>query len=203
MNELLIATNNLNKRLELVSILKGQLTDVDILTLHQFPEFKPEQEKGKTFLENAEAKALYAAKKLKKLVLADDSGLVVPALDGEPGIFSARYAGEEASDKDNRNKLIEKLSLLNEEERKGYFECAIALATPEKVLKVTLGRSEGYLVTEARGGGGFGYDSLFVKYEYNKTFAELDGEVKNKISARGKALEKMRNCLLDTFLQNL
>ena len=168
-----------------------ELLDVDIFTLLDFPEYQPAEEIGMTFEENATLKALHAAKTLGKPVIADDSGLVVPALSGEPGIYSSRYAGQHASDKDNRVKLKEKLKPLRADERAGYFECSMALADPTGIIRCVRGTCEGFLVLEERGSQGFGYDPLFVKWDYGKTFAELEPEVKNRISHRRKAFDKL------------
>lgn len=189
--QLILATNNLHKILELKAILKPLLKKVDLLSLRDFPEYRPSEETGSTFLENAETKALNCAKALKSFVLADDSGLIIPALGGEPGIYSRRYAGEEASDKENREKLIEKLKTLPDHERTGYYECALCFANEEGVIKSSIGHSEGRLILEPKGGGGFGYDSIFLKYDYNKTIAELNEDTKNRISHRRKALDKL------------
>jgi XTP/dITP diphosphohydrolase len=185
-----LATTNLHKILELRGMLKP-LIKGDILSLRDFPYYTPPEETGASFEENASIKAGHAASTLGVIALADDSGLVVPALGGEPGIYSARYAGEDASDRENRLKLIEKLKTLKESERIGYFECTLALATPGKVVKTTIGYSEGRLLLEERGRSGFGYDSLFIKHEYSKTFAELDEATKSRISHRRKALDKL------------
>lgn len=189
--QLVLATTNLHKALELKSILKRRFPEVDIFSLRDFPEYKSTREDGLSFTENAETKALTAANALGCYVIADDSGLVVPALNGEPGIHSARYAGQGATDKDNCNKLIQKLKILPEESRSGYYECALCFATPGKILKTTLGKCEGSLLLEPRGNLGFGYDPLFMKYDYNKTMGELDPEIKNRISHRRKALDKL------------
>jgi len=192
--EIVIATTNLHKIMELRTMLKP-LVQVDILSLRDFPSYVPPEETGSTFEENAKIKALNAAKVLGKIVLADDSGLVVPALHGEPGVISARYAGENASDAENRSKLVDKLKKLKESERTGYFECVLALAKPDGIVKTCSGTCEGILLLEERGRNGFGYDSLFVKYDYGKTFAELDEATKNRISHRRKALDKLSNAL--------
>ena len=191
MIQLVIATTNLHKIREIRSILKLK-KNLDILTLHDFPEYIPPKETGKTFEENAFLKASHAALTLKKWSLADDSGLVIPALNNEPGIYSASYAGEKASAKDNRLKLLKNLEKINENDRIGFFVCALALASPEGgVKKQVKGICEGTITMGSRGGGGFGYDSLFLKNDYNKTFAELDEETKNRISHRRKALDKL------------
>ena len=187
---LVIATTNLHKLREYKAMLR-HLSGVDIYSLRDFPEYTPPPEEGKTFEEIAQTKASHAAKALGKLVIADDSGLVIPALGGQPGIYSNRYAGEGASDKENRTKLIQALSSLPEEERVGHFVCVIAIASPEGVEKCVTASVEGHLIDKERGGQGFGYDPLFIKHEYSKTYAELDEETKNRISHRKKALDKI------------
>ncbi len=195
MIQLVIATMNLHKIREMRSILSSK-KGLDILTLHDFSDYSPPSETGKTFEENAFLKASHAASFLKKWVLADDSGLVIPALNNEPGIYSARYAGEQASDKDNRLKLLKNLEKVDESKRIGFFVCALALASPEGgVQKQVKGICEGTITMTSRGGSGFGYDSLFLKNDYNKTFAELDEEIKNRISHRRKALDKLMSAL--------
>jgi XTP/dITP diphosphohydrolase len=189
--QLVLATENLHKIRELKSILKPLLKDVDIFSLKDFPPYEAPPETGKTFGENAILKAEAAAKHLGIYAIADDSGLVVPALGGRPGIYSRRYAGETCTEKESLDKLISELKNLREEERSGYFECAIAFASPEKLIKITAGFCEGSLIVEPRGRRGFGYDSIFIKYDYSKTLAEIEEEVKNRISHRRKALDKM------------
>lgn len=163
----------------------------DILSLKDFPDYTPPEESGSSFEENAKIKALDAAQKLKHFVLADDSGLVVPALNGEPGIFSARYAGIHASDSENREKLLTKLRSLPEEKRLGYYECCIVLASEQGLRKTASALCEGQLLDIPRGSRGFGYDSIFIKYDYGKTFAEIEDETKHRISHRRKAFDKL------------
>lgn len=195
MIDLVIASKNLHKIREIKFILKD-IKDLDIYSLNDFPDFKPPPETGNSFEENAKAKAIAAAKALNKRVLADDSGLVIPALDGAPGIYSARYAGENCSDKANRKKLIEELEKLPEHKRVGYFTSVMVLADENgNVEKCVHGYCEGTLLTEERGGNGFGYDSLFVKYDYNKSLAELKEDTKNKVSHRRRALDKLLTTL--------
>lgn len=183
----------MHKIRELREMLKSfkSLSRLDFVSLLNFQAYKPPEETGSSFKENAELKALDAATQLNHWVLADDSGLVVPSLKGEPGIYSARYAGQGASDADNRKKLLEKMEGLQEIQRAGYFECWLSLASPEGIKKSVCGICEGLVLTEERGRYGFGYDSLFIKYDYDKTFAELDEQTKNRISHRRKALEKL------------
>jgi len=162
-----------------------------LYSLHDFPDYKPPPEDGETFLENASIKALHASKALGKSVLADDSGLVVPALKGAPGVFSARFSREGATDAGNRKKLLEEMQSFDGEMRSAYFECCLVLANKEKVLKSVTGTCEGSLLKEERGGQGCGYDSLFLKEGYNQTFSEIQEDLKNRVSHRRKALDKM------------
>lgn len=188
--KLIIASRNVHKIREIRAMLKP-LGALDLYSLIDYPDYTPPPETGVTFEENATIKATDAAKSLNAYVIADDSGLVVPILNGHPGVRSARYAGEEASDRDNRKKLLEALSSHREEDRDAYYECCMVLASPEKIEKCVSARCEGRILESERGGQGFGYDSLFLKHEYNKTFAELEEEVKNRVSHRRKALDKL------------
>jgi XTP/dITP diphosphohydrolase len=188
--ELVIASTNIHKIREFRAMLKA-FPRFDLLSLCDFPQYVPPEETGQTFEENAVLKAVHAAKTLHRWVIADDSGLVVPALNGAPGVYSARYAGNNATDLDNRKKLLEQMKHLLEEDRSAYFECCIALASPTGIKKCTRGTCEGTLLSQERGGSGFGYDPLFVKHGYNKSFAELEESTKNRISHRRKALDKI------------
>lgn len=191
--ELVLASSNVHKIRELREMLKSYkgLQHLDILSLLNFPDYKAPPEDGATFKENVEIKALDAAKKLGKWVIADDSGLVIPALQGEPGVYSARYAGEEATDAENRQKLLKQMQGLQDIQRTGYFECWLSLASPEGIKKTVSGTCEGLILEEEKGRNGFGYDPLFIKHDYDKTFSELDEQTKNKISHRRKAVEKL------------
>lgn len=195
--EIVIATSNVHKIREFRDMLKPFL-HIDLLSLHQFPHYVTPEETGQTFQENAIIKAEHAAKLLNKWVLADDSGLVVPALGGEPGVYSRRYAGADATDAENRKKLLYAMQNLDHFKRSAYFECVLALASPEGLKKCVKGICEGYILSEERGRNGFGYDSLFVKNDYEKTFAEIEETTKNRISHRRKAFER-----LVAFLENL
>jgi XTP/dITP diphosphohydrolase len=188
--ELVIATTNTHKIREFKSILKVH-EKIDLRSLRDFPHYSPPEETGATFQENASLKALHAAKTLKRWVLADDSGLVVPTLGGLPGIQSARFAGKDGTDADNRKKLLELMQNLMQDDRHAFYECCLALASPAGVQKYVHGLVEGTLLTQERGGGGFGYDPLFVKEGYRKTFAELEEAIKNRISHRRKAIDKL------------
>ncbi len=187
---LVLATSNIHKIREFRAMLK-EVPNLDVLSLLDFPHYQLPEETGTTFEENAVLKATDAAAALKQWVLADDSGLVVPALSGNPGVYSARYAGKDATDADNRKKLLFEMQHLMDDDRQAYYECWITLASPEGVKKSVRGTCEGKILTAERGRGGFGYDPLFVKHEYSKTFAELEESVKNRISHRRKAFDKI------------
>lgn len=196
--EIVIASKNIHKIREYKDMFR-ELPNFDVLSLLDFPNYISKEEKGNSFRENAKEKALDAAKELNKLVLADDSGLIVPALNKEPGIYSARYAGKNATYADNRKKLLTNMENLRDEKRYAFFECHISLASPECLRKEVSAICEGMIMEKERGGGGFGYDSLFSKHGYNKTFAELDSFLKNKISHRRKAFDKMKPFLESLF----
>jgi XTP/dITP diphosphohydrolase len=188
--QLVIASRNVHKIRELRAMLKPYKF-LDILSLLDFPHYEPLAETGNTFEENAVQKAVHAAKTLNRWTLADDTGLVVPALQGAPGVYSARYAGETATDPENRKKLLAEMKDILEPHRQGYFECWLAIASPQGLKKSVRGVCEGTIVNEEKGSKGFGYDSLFVKYEYGKTFSEIEESLKNRISHRRKALDKL------------
>ena len=188
--ELVIASTNMHKIREFKAMLKSN-SAFDLRSLLDFPDYTPLPETGATFEENAILKATHAATALNRWVVADDSGLVVPSLGGIPGVLSARFAGDDATDLENRKKLLEKMRHLLEEDRHAYFECCIALASPIGLKKSVRGVCEGVLLMEDKGGSGFGYDPLFVKHGYSKSFAELEEATKNRISHRRKALDKL------------
>lgn len=188
--QIVIASRNLNKIREYRTFFK-KLDGIDVLSVMDFPDYVPMEEEGDTFEANAKAKALHAAKTLNSFVIADDSGLVIPALSGEPGVYSARYAGEGASDHENREKLLAKVKNLAEEDRTAFFDCVIAFADPNGNIRTVKGTVEGTVIDEEKGSHGFGYDPVFLKYDYSKTFGELEEEMKNQISHRRKAFEKI------------
>lgn len=188
--QIIIASHNLHKIREFRDMLKVY-KHVDVFSLLDFPHYALPAETGTTFKENAILKAVDAAKTLDKWVIADDSGLVVPALGGSPGIHSHRFASDDPTDAENCHKLLQEMSGLSDDRRTAYFECSIALASPEKLEKSVTGTCEGRIALQPRGRNGFGYDPLFIKNDYDKTFAELDEQTKNRISHRRKALEKL------------
>lgn len=188
--EIVLATLNLHKIREFREMFRG-VAGIECISLHSFLGYSPPEEVGETFQENAILKAEHAAKELKCLVLADDSGLVVPALQNEPGVFSRRYAGANASDAENRRKLLVKMEGLEGVDRAAYYVCALALAGPEGLKKCMESICEGVIGTEEKGRHGFGYDSLFIKHGYQKSFSELDETVKNQVSHRRKAFQRL------------
>jgi XTP/dITP diphosphohydrolase len=201
--DLLLATRNAHKTREFTQILGDEFHVYDLSTARNIPEIK---ETGRTFTENAILKALAVAQEpvlgesrmdRQVLVVADDSGLEVDALDGAPGIYSARYAGDKATDKDNVDKLLSELARRNvpSHERSARFRCVLALARTGKVLGTFEGLAEGVIVDIARGADGFGYDPIFLPEGFDKTFAELPTEMKNRISHRAKAIASLRDYL--------
>jgi len=168
---------------------------VEIELLPGFDEMPSFEENARTFAENAAGKALHYSRLGEGLVFADDSGLVVPALGGAPGVHSARYAGADATDAERIAKLLSELRGKTGTERAAYFVCAIAMAGRGKVSAIVTGRVEGEILDAPRGAGGFGYDPVFYLAALKKSFAELLPEEKNQQSHRGKAFRK----LLATF----
>jgi XTP/dITP diphosphohydrolase len=191
---LLIATRNAHKTREIQQILGDEFQVQDLSVHSEIPETP---ETGRTLEENAIIKVLAVAKEIPGLVMADDSGLEVDALDGAPGVYSARYAGKSASDTDNVNKLLAELAGqdVDANPRSARFRCFIALAWNGKLLRTVEGTIEGQIAEAPRGSAGFGYDPVFQPQGYDKTFAELSGDVKNRISHRAKAIEALRDVL--------
>lgn len=186
--KLLIATRNRGKVAEIKALLgPGALGNVQVVTLVDLPNVSDPREEGKTFRENARAKALHYAQAHRVLCVADDSGLSVEALEGRPGVLSARYAGKNATDEENNALLLDDLRPVKKPWR-AAFVCAAAAALPGRVIAEAEGRIEGELVATPRGAGGFGYDPLFRVEGTARTMAELSVEEKNRISHRGAAM---------------
>jgi len=192
--KLLLATNNKGKTREYKSLLRG--IPFEIVTLADEGITTEVEETGLSFDENARLKATTMAKKSGLLTLADDSGLEVDALGGEPGVHSARYAGEGASDVDRLNYLLSRLKDVPGDRRSARFRCVIAIAAPDGKVELCSGECRGFITTEPRGYNGFGYDPVFYLPELGKTMAELPAEEKNKISHRARAAEKAREVLM-------
>lgn len=187
--EIVVATKNTGKVAEFKEALTGLPYKVSSLAdLGSYPEAP---ETGVTFAENARAKAVFYARLTGKLCIADDSGLEVDYLQGAPGVYSARYAGNHASDEDNNRKLLKHLSGVPREKRQARFRCVLALANAEQVLLTAEGSVEGMILSEPRGDKGFGYDPLFLVPELGRTMAELSSGEKNAISHRGKAIQAL------------
>ncbi len=186
MQKLTVATGNSHKTEEIRAML-GEGYEVTDLKSH--PELPEVEETGTTFLENATLKAVQISEQVGGLVLSDDSGLEVDALDGAPGVYSARYAGTQGDDAANNAKLLSELDGVDE--RSARFRCVMVLAENGKVLAHFSGAVEGRMIDELQGGGGFGYDPLFVPDGHDRTFAELGDDVKNGLSHRARAMEQV------------
>ncbi|KUO63844.1 MAG: non-canonical purine NTP pyrophosphatase [Gracilibacter sp. BRH_c7a] len=186
--EILLATANKGKVIELEEMLTGM--DIRVLSLSDFPGFPEIEETGATFAQNAFLKARKAAEITGLVSLADDSGLEVDALNGKPGVFSARYAGEPKSDERNIDKLLEQLNIVPELERSARFRCSLAVVAPDGQEFLAEGTVEGRILKSRKGSGGFGYDPVFFLPDMDKTMAELSLEEKNRISHRAIAFRK-------------
>ena len=190
-NTLLIATGNSHKTEEIQAMLGDDVLVSDLKSLAEVGEII---EDADTFEGNADIKSLAVSGLTNELVLADDSGLVVDALNGDPGIRSARYAGENASMEENKALLLS--SLEGEVNRRARFVCVLSVAKEGEVIAQFRGECEGRIIEQELGGGGFGYDPLFIPEGYEKTFAELPAETKNTISHRAVAFKKFQEWYL-------
>jgi XTP/dITP diphosphohydrolase len=186
----LVSTRNAHKLVEIRQILGPSF---ELLDLSSVPALGEVEETGTTFEENAALKALAASAHFGGWVLADDSGLEVDALGGAPGVYSARFSGEGATDVTNRALLLEKLTAVPAGQRSARFRCVIALARGGEVLAHFSGAVEGAIIQSEKGAGGFGYDPLFVPEGFGETFAELGAETKNRLSHRGRALAGLKS----------
>ncbi len=193
MPKLLLATNNQAKVREYRSLLQN--LPFELVTLTELGITTIVNEVGESLEENARLKATVLATESHLLALADDSGLEVDALGGEPGHLSARYAGEDASDRDRVNYLLAKLKDVPCEKRSARFKCVIAIATPDGEVKSCVGECEGIITFKPKGGQGFGYDPIFYLPQLNKTMAELSLKEKNMVSHRGQAARKVYQAL--------
>ncbi len=194
MDRLIFATGNADKMREIREILAA--LPLEIVSMKEAGIQAEIVEDGKTFEENALIKARAIRDLTGKLVLADDSGLEIDALNKEPGIYSARYMGENTSYRVKNANLMERLEGVEDDRRTARFVCAVAAAFPDGTEKVVRGVIEGRIAYEERGNNGFGYDPIFYVPQLGRTTAELSDEEKNKISHRGRALEKMKEILL-------
>ncbi len=188
-NEILIASKNKDKIKEIKSILPPIVVVKSFCDYNDFPDVV---EDGKTIEENSRKKAIEIARFFNIPAISDDTGLFVDALGGQPGVFSARWAGEKCSYYDNNIKLLNELKGIKWEDRKAVFKCAITLAKPDGKYVSVVGEVEGYISFEMKGKNGFGYDSVFYLPSYSMTYAEMESDLKNKVSHRAKALELIK-----------
>lgn len=186
MKTLLVATRNRGKLNEISQMLLGVVGTV--LCLEDIPDFPEICEDGKTFAENALKKAREASAATGLPAIGDDSGLVVEALGGQPGVYSARFAGEHATDEDNNRRLLNVMNGIPSEQRSGAFVCVLAYVTPQGEEQLFTGRIDGTILDAPQGSGGFGYDPLFLVEAFGRTMAELTLDEKNRISHRGQAV---------------
>jgi XTP/dITP diphosphohydrolase len=198
--KIVVATTNQNKLRELKELLNG--FDVQILSLTDFPDCPPVVEDGESFAENALKKAQAICAYTGLLTIADDSGLEVDWLGGQPGIFSARYAGEGADDRKNYEKLLQQMEGVTPENRGARFRCVLVIAAPSGKQRIVEGEYRGLIITGPRGENGFGYDPVFLDHETGLTFAEMSSVQKNQISHRARALKELLK-ILPKFLKNL
>ena len=195
--EMILGTRNHGKIAEFRSLFKGM--HIRLLSFYDFPDVQPAVEDGKTFRENAEKKAKAIAKATGRIALSDDSGLEVDFLDSVPGVFSARFAGERATDRDNTRKVLKMLDGVSWDKRTAKFVCVISAATPKGKTISAEGVCKGKISFEMRGSHGFGYDPIFVPDGYQETMAEMDPELKNRISHRARALTLAKKLLSEAF----
>jgi len=192
--DLVVATRNKDKLREIKALIKG--LRVKVFCLDSFKGVPEVIEDGKTLEDNAIKKAVQVSKFLKRFAVADDSGLEVDYLDGDPGVYSARFSGKRATYKSNNEKLLRLLKGTPLYKRKAFFRCVIAVADKGKIIGVAEGRCRGKIGFESKGDNGFGYDPVFMPDGYKETFAEMAAVGKNKISHRSKALAKAKKIIL-------
>jgi len=186
---LFLASSNIGKLREYVELARGSGVTIELLP--RFGEFPSFEESAPTFAENSVGKALHYSRFTDEAVLADDSGLVVPVLDGAPGVFSARYAGSGASDADRVQKLLREMRGKEGAERRARFVCVTAVARAGRAIAVVSDLARGVITEGPRGAGGFGYDPIFLFEELGRTYAELTPAEKNAYSHRGKSFSKL------------
>lgn len=188
--KMLVASTNRGKVREIQAFLAG--LPLEVQTLADHPGFQVFPEDGRTFQENARGKSLFYSRISPELVLAEDSGLEVERLGGAPGVYSARFSGEDATDEKNVDKVLRLLAGVPHDERKARFVCCLALSRREKIVTEITGTVQGLITMEKHGTGGFGYDPIFYYPSLIKTFAEMTPAEKNGVSHRGRALRQLR-----------
>jgi XTP/dITP diphosphohydrolase len=191
--KIIFATRNEGKVKEINEMLSGM--EIELVSLNQYPQVPEVIEDGKNYLENAYKKAKVISEFTGEITLADDSGLEVDVLDNEPGIYSARYAGEKATDDENNAKLLTKLKDVPQEKRTASFFCALVLYKKDGTHESFEARWHGFIIDDQRGANGFGYDPIFWVPDLKLTAAELSSVVKNRISHRGQAFAKLKSRL--------
>ena len=192
-HKIVFASKNKGKIRELKALLYGM--NVDISSLEDYPDAPEIIEDRATFLENALKKARTVSRYAGATVIADDSGLEVEYLNGAPGIYSARYAGDRATDEENNQKLLEELTNVSAQKRAAAFRCVLVLYRPDDTYETFEGKLEGRIALKLEGNEGFGYDPVFIVPEFGKTVAQLDPETKNSISHRALAFAKLKKSL--------
>jgi len=200
MKKIIFATKNEGKVREISEMLQG--TGVKLVSLNGIENPPKIVEDGKTYRDNALKKARIIAEYTGQAVLADDSGIEVAVLEGEPGIYSARYAGTNATDEENNSKLLSRLKGIPENKRGASFFCALVLCRPDGHYDLFEAEWKGKIIDDARGSNGFGYDPIFQASDFGKTAAELPPDIKNKVSHRGQAFEKLKKYLLNHMEEN-
>ncbi|OKL38276.1 XTP/dITP diphosphatase [Domibacillus mangrovi] len=196
MNEVIIATKNSGKAKEFIQMFESY--GITVKTLIDYPELPDVEETGETFAENALLKAESAARLTGRPAIADDSGLVIDALDGRPGVYSARYAGIDKDDKANNRKVLKEMAEVVDDQRSARFKCVLAVSFPDDRESIIVeGDCEGRIAYEESGTNGFGYDPLFIPEGFDQTMAQLEPNMKNEISHRAKALRKLQVSLTE------
>ena len=195
MTRLVVGSFNKKKRAEMLDLLAG--LPLEVVSLAGFDGIEEEEETGDTFEENAAQKAAGFSRQTGELVVADDSGIVVDALDGRPGVYSARYGGPGLTEAEQRELLLREMANVPDGARTARFVCAVAMARGDEIAIRVSGAVEGRIVRAAAGDAGFGYDPVFAPNGYDRTFGELGAEVKRRISHRARALRRFRQALAD------
>ncbi len=195
--KLFLASSNAGKLKEFRALALGASISLELELFPNFDKIPAFEETAPTFAENSLGKALYYSQHTNELVIADDSGLVVPSLEGRPGVHSARYASENATSAQRMEKLLAELEEKKDQDRAAHFTCAISVVKQNHALTVITARADGEILQAQRGEGGFGYDPIFYFPPLHKTFAELTAEEKNQHSHRGKAFRRLLAVLLD------
>lgn len=196
-SRIVLGTKNADKRAELSRMLAG--AGIEVLSMSDFPDCPEAEESGKTFLANAKIKAGKYARHTKMLTLADDSGLMVNCLNGKPGVYSARFAGENCSYADNNRKLLRLMKKVPAAKRKAKMVCVMALYDGRRFIGSVKGECLGWIVEKEKGKNGFGYDPVFMPDGFGRTFAELKPHEKSAVSHRGKALKAAKKAILEFY----